>query len=180
MVDRTKFEALINYFRYNSNNYYNPPNNEIPAYPTPTLIASAKGRPIFGLNRFISTNSYCDRFYANILPFKVKEIMVMSAGWEECICYWTTDDRLLFSGIYFFEENKSNYVYKYNLTNEHKCINENMTELFEFKWKDFIKNKLSRKINNSNNIKQVYFGAIHKHNTYRVVGKHYEQEPKSP
>ncbi|KAL9648556.1 hypothetical protein ABK040_012215 [Willaertia magna] len=69
-----------------------------PTDSTPTLIASASRRKVFGLNSGIPSNDYCHTFYYNILPFKVKEIV--SAGGEgEYICYWTVDDRLLFSGF---------------------------------------------------------------------------------
>ncbi|KAL9645067.1 hypothetical protein ABK040_004559 [Willaertia magna] len=145
MTEKSKsglFSAILNYFENN---------NSVPLTdPTPTLIASVYGRKVFGLSNSVPTNKYRDDFYYNVLPFKVKEIK-SAGGNGEYFCYWTIDDKLLFSG--FIDEKKSNYLYKYNVPKENKYLNENMKEIFEFKWKDFVKNKISNKIYS---FKQIY------------------------
>ncbi|KAL9654175.1 hypothetical protein ABK040_000759 [Willaertia magna] len=137
------------------NNNTTPP----PTDSTPTLIAKESGKEVFGLNNTINSDLYGKDFYYNILPFKVKEILSTGGG-GEYICYWTSDDKLLFSGYLNdknFGEQCHNYFFKYNLTFKEKYINENMTELFEFKWKDFINNKLTTTIKNDfTKIKKVY------------------------
>ncbi|KAL9649794.1 hypothetical protein ABK040_009608 [Willaertia magna] len=134
-------------------------NTEILVESTPTLIAS--GRTVFGLNDTVPVENYESKFYYNILPFKVKDI-VSAGGSGEFICYWTIDNRLLFSG-YIYERN-DNYFIRYHIPKEKEYINDKLSELFEFKWKDFIKNKLLEKVNLQStrpfqtiyNIKKVY------------------------
>ncbi|KAL9645480.1 hypothetical protein ABK040_000546 [Willaertia magna] len=88
-------------------------NTEVPVNSTPTLIASVYGRKVFGLNDTVPVENYQSEFYYNILPFKVKEI-VSAGGSGEFICYWTTDNRLLFSG-YIYERNDDNYFIRYHI-----------------------------------------------------------------
>ncbi|KAL9645490.1 hypothetical protein ABK040_000556 [Willaertia magna] len=133
-------------------------NTEILVDSTPTLIAS--GRTVFGLNDTIPVENYESKFYYNILPFKVKNI-VSVGGSGEFICCWTIDNRLLFSG-YIYERNDDNYFIKYHIPKEKEYINDKLSELFEFKWKDFVNNKVNlqstrpfQTINNIN-IKKVY------------------------
>ncbi|KAL9658393.1 hypothetical protein ABK040_015713 [Willaertia magna] len=116
---------------------------------TPTLIASVNGRKVFGLSDSIPINTYSDNFYYNILPFKVKEIK-SAGGVGEFICYWTSDNKLLFSGLL---KKESDYFYKYNIPNEYKDINENMNDLFEFNWQKYVKRNISNEINT---FKQIY------------------------
>ncbi|KAL9654173.1 hypothetical protein ABK040_000758 [Willaertia magna] len=121
-------------------------NTEIPSIndSTPTLIASVYGRKVFGLDDTVPIDNYKEAFYYNILPFKVKEI-ISAGGNGEYICYWTIDDRLLFSG--FLSERSNHYFNRHFFTKEQKQINNKLSDVFEFNWKDFIKNKLLEKVN---------------------------------
>ncbi|KAL9645515.1 hypothetical protein ABK040_000580 [Willaertia magna] len=131
------FSSFLNYF----NNDKVPPIDS-----TPTLIASDFGDKVFGLSYNIKSDLYRYNFYYNLLPFKVKDIVSAGVTGDKFICYWTTDDELLFSG--YMSERCDNYFFKYNVPKDKVYINGNMNKLFEFKWKIFLQNKLNQKKKN--------------------------------
>ncbi|KAL9654171.1 hypothetical protein ABK040_000756 [Willaertia magna] len=105
-------------------------NTEVPVNSTPTLIASVYGRKVFGLNDTVPVENYQSEFYYNILPFKVKEIII-----DYC-----------FLDI-FMKEMMITILLDITFQKEKEYINDKLSELFEFKWKDFVNNKLLEKVN---------------------------------